>query len=723
MANRRLEGWLFDVDELGSQVALWVYTNDRRLVRLAEEFRPPVYVQGEDGRLKALACELKRRGIISHVRWVERREFWGGEIVQALELHIADSSLMPKLRAFAASRDREFTFYNCDIPAAQYYLYLKRLFPLCGLACEADESGNVLEVAPTDSPWEADYRVPDLRVLSMRGERMRPAGDGGVIRLECEGRTATVRLKDGAKAIRLFNDFIGRNDPDVILSERGDGVLFPALLQVAWKEKLALLPDRDRVVTKRKIVTEGRTYLSYGRVIYKGPSYPLFGRWHVDGKNSFIHREAGLDGLVELSRLAKIPAQRMARTTPGSAMSSMQMDRAIADGILVPWRKGEPERYKTALELLTVDKGGLVFRPKVGGVEHVAEIDFASMYPAIMVGHNISAETVLCPCCENKAVPEAGYNVCEKRRGLIPRTLEPLLERRRRYKRLIRECEDGRERAKYGSRQAAIKWMLVSCFGYLGYKRARFGRIEAQEAVMAFGREKLLRAKELAEARGYSVIHAMTDSLWVKREGMSEADLMALCEEITGETRIEMSLEGIYNWIVFLPSKRNSKRPVACRYYGVFDDGRMKVRGLTCRRSDAPQFIKDAQWEMLSILAQARSLDERSRLIGQAEAVLSDRTGELERGEVDPKRLLVKRTLTKEVDDYVAETRTALAARQMRGAGIETHAGERVGYVITGAKAKDKSARVRAEEVTSGSAYDADEYVALLKAAAAEVTF
>ena len=46
---------------------------------------------------------------------------------------------------------------------------------------------------------------------------------------------------------------------------------------------------------------------------------------------------------------------------------------------------------------------------------------------------------------------------------------------------------------------SAEKWLLVTCFGYLGYKNARFGRIEAHEAVTAYGREALLRAKEAAE--------------------------------------------------------------------------------------------------------------------------------------------------------------------------------------------------------------------------------
>jgi hypothetical protein len=37
------------------------------------------------------------------------------------------------------------------------------------------------------------------------------------------------------------------------------------------------------------------------------------------------------------------------------------------------------------------------------------------------------------------------------------------------------------------------------CFGFLGYRNARFGRIEAHEATTAWGREKLLSAKEIAE--------------------------------------------------------------------------------------------------------------------------------------------------------------------------------------------------------------------------------
>jgi DNA polymerase II len=143
-----------------------------------------------------------------------------------------------------------------------------------------------------------------------------------------------------------------------------------------------------------------------------------------------------------------------------------------------------------------VDKGGLVFQPPVGVFAHVAELDYASMYPTIMVKHNVSAETLFCHCSDNQAVPEAGYAICTRRRGLIPQLLAPLLARRAYYKARLRQPTlDPTLAQRYEACQSALKWIGVTCFGYLGYHNARFGRIESHEAVTAFGREKLLRMR------------------------------------------------------------------------------------------------------------------------------------------------------------------------------------------------------------------------------------
>ena len=715
-----IEGWLFDIDELGPWVTLWVYDDDGRLLRLTDEFHPPVYAHGDRGKLKQLAADMSKRGLIAGAQWVQKREFWSGDEMEVLQLNVSDSSHLSKLREIAAKLDRDVSFYNLDIPTPQYYLYQTKLFPLCRVKACVDARGNVIEINATSSAWEIDRTTTPLRVMRMRGERMRPLTSASRIIIATESDERVLHPAAGATAIDAFNETVERYDPDLILSERGDSVLFPTLLQIAGRERLRLSLDRDRVVTERKIETEGRTYFSYGNIIYKPPSYPLFGRWHIDRENSFAHHETGLEGLMEMSMLSRLPVQRAARRSPGTSMTSMQMDRAVNDGILIPWRKNEPEKPKTALQLLTVDKGGLTFQPRIGERENVAEIDFASMYPSLMIKRNISPETVLCSCCRNDAVPEAGYNICEKRRGLIPLTLEPLVERRKVYKQLMKSADE-RTRAIYGARRAAIKWMLVTCFGYMGYKNARMGRIEAHEAVTAWGRETLLRAKEIAEDAGFEMLHALTDSLWIEKEGVTEEELSRLCETITCETEIEMSLEGVYRWLVFLPSKVKSTRPVAARFYGVFADGGMKIRGLACRRHDTPLFIKEAQEEMLAVLSKAQNIEELRHRRQEARRSYEARLAEIESGLVAPSLLTIEQVLSREIEEYDVETQAALAARELIGDGVRVHPGEKVGYVITNAKAKNKAERVMTSNRNGLVQYDRREYAARLKIAAKEV--
>lgn len=731
-SSRNLEGWLFDIDDLGTEVALWIYLNDGRLVRVVDRFAVPVYVSGSERVLKSLVSEFERKKFVSTVRWTDKIEFWSGKTIRVLELSLCSSSILPEIRRIAASRDRDLEFFNCDIPAAQYYLYLNQLAPLCKIACEISDSDFLIRARPLQSPWDSVEDVPALRKIQMWGEHMRPLSSRSQILLRSKSAAAELRLSEPATAISRFNDFMERVDPDVIVSEFGDTRLIPALLLAARQSRTEISLDRDPAKVSRKIQTEGRSYFTYGRIVYKGSSYPLFGRWHIDARNSFIFGDTELDGLLELSRLARIPVQRMARTTPGSAMSSMQLYVAVNKGILVPWRKSEPEAFKTALELLTVDKGGLVYQPPIGALEDVAELDYSQMYPTIMVKHNVSPETVLCSCCKNQVVPEANYNICSKRDGLIPLTLKPLLERRTKYKKNIRESPDKMLVHRCNSYQAAIKWMLVSCFGYLGYKNARFGRIEAHESVTAFGREKLLQAKEIAESHGYSVLHAITDSLWIKLNGDPEETLGALCREISDATDIDMSLEGIYKWIVFLPSKVNSDRPVPACYYGVFSDGSIKYRGIACRRSDTPPYIKEVQLELLETVCKANNLNEAQMRAKDAQNLLGDYLDRIRRGEVDPKQLLISRTVTKVEDEYIVNTRAAKAARELRQAGVDTHPGQAVRYII--ADAAEKS-RIRTEESLDedGSnpgtdlfgnripAYDVGEYVRLLKAAGDEI--
>ena len=177
------------------------------------------------------------------------------------------------------------------------------------------------------------------------------------------------------------------------------------------------------------------------------------------------------------------------------------------------------------------DRGGFIFEPKLGFHTDVVEVDFASMFPMLMLTRNISAETVLCKCCPDSKlrVPELGYNICEKRKGIVPKTLDLLLRKRSKYKSLMKEVENKELKHAYNMRQAALKWILVTCFGYLGYRNARFGKVDAHIAVCAFARDGLLKTAAMAEQHGFEVIHGIVDSLWLKKEGISPREVADFC--------------------------------------------------------------------------------------------------------------------------------------------------------------------------------------------------
>jgi DNA polymerase family B len=495
----RSYGWLFDVYPARTTMVVWLYQNDGTLLRLEDPFRPRLYARGRLADLRRLARLTLRLRLCRRCALTTRRDFWSEARVPVLALEVIDYRLLPELRRRLPAFEPHLTFYQCDLPLAQYYLYCRQLFAFG--QCEVVHEGpRITSIRALESSDERHYPIPSLRILALRlaQDPLIPLARGNRLVVTVDGLSYDLTTHHPIDCVETLNGFLRRHDPDLILSDHGDTAIVPQLLQLARRHGIALALDREPEPIARRVVTEGRSFFTYGKMLYHPPEYPLYGRWHIDRAHSFMFRETGFEGLVELARLAKLPVQRVARASIGTILTSMQLDRAVRTRVLIPWHKGEPERWKTAALLLTVDKGGLSFQPPVGAFEHVAELDFSAMYPTIMVVHNVSAETLFCGCCDNQAVPEAGYPICTRRRGLIPDVLEPLLARRAYYKARLKEGRlDPALRQRYDACQSALKWIGVTSFGYLGYRNARFGRIESHEAVTAFGREKLLTAKEI----------------------------------------------------------------------------------------------------------------------------------------------------------------------------------------------------------------------------------
>ena len=327
------------------------------------------------------------------------RDLWSGDEIPVLALELASYAFLPRLRNWLGALPEEIACYNCDLDISSYYLYTRRIWPCAWYGLEV-EHGRLVRLTPREEAFALEFSVPSLATLTLGLTRdpLIPLGAGNGLAIGWEGRTLELECPDQAGLLSEVARWLRRVDPDLVLSDWGDEEIIPALRR--WSRDLGvnLHLDRESRPVPRKF-TGCRSYFSYGRIVYQGSSAPFYGRWHVDRRNSFYYREAGLAGLMQIARVGQMPLQQAARASPGTLITSMQLARATADGILIPWRKGEPERFKTAAELLTIDKGGLTFMPPVGLHTNVAEVDFASMYPTIMALHNISPETVNCPCC------------------------------------------------------------------------------------------------------------------------------------------------------------------------------------------------------------------------------------------------------------------------------------------------------------------------------------
>lgn len=727
---RIVHGWLLDVyPSFPDEMIVWIIGENGERIRLVDKFTSRIYISGNSSELKCLAEIIGENSHVASWNFVDKyANLNNPSKSKVLEIRFCDCR---RTRFFAKKLLRlvgheKLSFYNVDIPASESYLYENEIFPLARVMVV--DYGKQLWYKVLDSIESVDYSVPPLRSIWLKvsikneGPLKKMKDEIGTIYLRTDDYE--IEIDEGSEADKILKlaKVVEREDPDIIYTHGGDSFLLPYLSHRAFINGILnsffLGRDNFPLTIKKR---EKKTLFSYGRVYQMAPMRRLYGRIHIDVDNTFIHKACGLEGLFETSRICRIPLHRAARSTIGRIMSSMQLYTAWKDDILIPWKKREPESFKSASELLIADRGGFFFEPKIGFHTSVAEVDFTSMFPMLMLMHNISAETVRCNCCPDSKliVPELGYHICEKKCGIVPRTLDFLLKKRLRYKYLMKESSDDEAKQIYNMRQNALKWILVTCFGYLGYRNSRFGKIDAHIAVCAFARDVLLKAARMAEKRGFEVVHGIVDSLWIKKQNFSSKEISEFCNEVSKFTGVSLGFEGIYRWIVFLSSKIVGGAPVINRYYGLFENGEIKVRGIEARRRDTPNFVRRAQLGMIEKLATVSNPEDFEAKIPEVLRDLREHYDELIDKKVDISDLIVTKRLSKNPSGYVHDVFQIIAAKQLKRAGFKIRAGEKIQYLIVNSKSRRASERVLAVQLLDpDTLYDSEEYLNMLISAA-----
>src|SRR6267143_2945465 len=459
-----MQGWILDLYPGNpGEIVVWLKLDDGTATRLVDSWTPSMFVGADSAAdlevpLKIVSPDLLWTQVVrKYERITDSRK---SDVVEA---KVRDAKKVQqvagrieRLGPYAAHR-----LYNADVPPAQSYLYEHDIFPLA--RCEVKQSGHRLQWSLEDDVWAYDYAVPDLRWvdvdvdISKEWKVARPTDRITSIILKNGDDKATI--DGGSEADKLLGlvKAIHDADPDFVLTNDGDTFLLPYLVKRAEANGVAdrLVLDRDGTVLK--IPSKGGTsYFSYGRIHYKPSAMKLYGRLHIDVNASFAYTEAGFEGLFELSRICRMPIQTASRASIGKALSSLQFYHASKMDLLVPWKPIIAEKFKDRWTLMVADRGGFIFEPRVGLFEGVGELDFSALYPNIMLKKNLSAETVRCPCCPDSPnrIPELGWNVCEKKKGIVPRAIKIIVEKRLRYKQLKKDAKSGEERERYDARQS-----------------------------------------------------------------------------------------------------------------------------------------------------------------------------------------------------------------------------------------------------------------------------
>jgi len=676
MADERT-GWLLDVyADIAQGVVVWLLGDDGQRYQLQQPMTSTFYARGTFPRLRECWRFLRGQGIPVTLSRARREDLFDG-LVDVLAV-ATDTAVLPRLFRHTQTQFPDLDYYDADIPVSVRYAARFGVTPT--LRCQVTAADGVIStVAPLASRWQVDQAPPPLRVLTLTPNIDPTHRTPTHLQASFAGQTVTYSLENGRLLLIALQAKLKRHDPDLILTCFGDTWIFPLLRQTAQKTGILFNPSRD--ARRPYVIKQAGSYFSYGMVLHRGEQTYLNGRYHIDLKNALLFNEYDISGVLEQAQVTGMPVQEMARRSPGAGITAMQMITALQRGVLVPYTKQEAEQYKSARTLLRSDRGGLVFQPRIGLHTDVVEIDFVSMYPSIISLFNISPETVQVASGQTAVAPELNMPIDQSKRGLLPETLQPILEKRITIK--TQMAEMSKQDCRYpslSSRATALKWLLVVAFGYAGYKRARFGRIEAHEAITAYSREALLRAKETAESLGYEVIHMYVDGLWLKRRGTkTKTAVQPLLDEIERQTGLPIALEGFYKWIAFLPAKQDERIPVPNRYFGVFESGEIKVRGLEMRRHDTPPFIAHSQRHLIMQLA--KMPDRNAYLLALIE-YLRTCLETLRLRQIPLETLLVSQTLSRPLEAYSVLSPAARAVKQLQAVGKPRFPGQRIRFLM-----------------------------------------
>ena len=451
--------------------------------------------------------------------------------------------------------------------------------------------------------------------------------------------------------------YIKKNDPDILTGWNVADFDFTYLirrmdkLEVNYRRMSPLnsvrIDDRyNDVIIKGRIILDGmESYKHFRRISNQGraESYSLeFTAQDILGKGKIPHTERfhemwmnNTNDLLKynlrdsqlvmelLKKLDIVEFFNYIRAKSHSQMAQIYQTTNLVDGYLLHHAHNKfvlPSKKRNEHEDFS---GAHVFEPIPGLYKNVFGLDVKGMYPNIIKTFNIGYETFN-PDGEIQFKPGIGFN---RETGMISKIYRSMEKERGMYKKLkSKHADEGNmQLSKLNHyKQYAIKVIMNSFFGYLGFPGGRLYKREVAEAITGWGQLIIKWTETYLKQNDYKVLYGDTDSVYVQahEDGIMNTikegkDLVIALNHSYDdfvkqfgayENTIELEFEKIFNIIMFV-KKKGDVGGAKKRYAYILDweDGKLvkddiHLTGFDSVRSDSPRIAREVQTKVINMV-------------------------------------------------------------------------------------------------------------------------
>ena len=395
--------------------------------------------------------------------------------------------------------------------------------------------------------------------------------------------------------------------------------------------------------------------------------------------------------LVEMAKATWVPIHYLSERGQQIKVFSQMAKEARELNYMIPtirFGKGEVEAYE----------GATVLKAQIGAYyAPITGLDFASLYPSIMMAHNLCYSTLVMdpkydsiPGVEYESfkIGDRTYKFAQNVPSLLPVILEKLKKFRKQAKKDMANAT-GMMKNVYNGKQLAYKVSMNSVYGFTGAAKGMLPCVAIASTVTCKGRSMIEETKNYVEEHfpGSIVRYGDTDSVMVEFNvgGLTGYDAIVKSWELGEQASKEctklfkkpndLELEKVY-YPYFLYSKKRYAAKMWIKNKQdeiVFDS--VDIKGLQVVRRDNTPYVRECCKEVLDIILESNNPES-------AKECARKRAVELLDGQVPMEKLMLSQKLA---DSYKSDNLAHVKVRdkiKKREPGSEPQSGDRVQYVL-----------------------------------------